>query len=419
MFKNFNKCLFIVTAVTLSLFIAAYVSLACLMPSSIVIRNNESSILSFHLPLKGRLLCEDKSVTMIDDKPVTQNITIDMAKPFSLLSGSSGTASLRLSFMGIPLKSSTVTVLADTELIPCGQAVGMELQTDGVLVLGTGELRTDSGKYTSPCKGILKSGDLIKKVDNNIITDKESLIEYVENSCGDIKLTIERNNSTLTVSVTPSKSSDSGKPKLGIWVRDSTKGIGTITCYDKSGSFYALGHPVTDVDTGGIMKIRTGKIMPAEIISINKGTRGNPGELTGDTDADKIIGSIASNTECGISGKLDKSYVTGQKACRIALKGEITEGDAAVLVTTQGHKVSQYSIKIENAHTLNPDASKAMVIRITDKRLTDKTGGIVQGMSGAPIIQNGKLVGAVTHVFVQDPTKGYGIYIEDMIKACK
>jgi stage IV sporulation protein B len=414
--RAFNKYLLSGSAVLILTFFALYIGAFILTPSSIVVRNNESSTLSLSLPLKGKLVCTDMSVAAVNDKPVTTNISIDMAKPNSFLTKNSGTAQLQLSFMGIPLKNSTVTVLPDTELIPCGQAVGMELQTDGILVLGTGEVRTSDGKYVSPCKGILKSGDLIKKADDTVLSDKESLIEHIEQSKGDVKLTIERNGKSSVICVTPVKSSDSDKLKLGIWVRDSTKGIGTITCYDKSGNFYALGHPVTDVDTGDIMKIRSGKIMSAQILSVNKGKKGSPGELIGDTNSNKITGNIITNTPCGISGKLNDNFNKLNKSYPISLKNEVTEGNASVLVTTDGNKAETYDIRIENAHTLNSDASKAMIIRITDKKLIDKTGGIVQGMSGAPIIQNGRLVGAVTHVFIQDPTKGYGIYIEDMIK---
>lgn len=393
-----------------------YFGVRLYFPSTIVLRSGESSTLSFNMPLRCEILSENMAVSAVNDKPVSGNINVSLNSPLKLQAENTGNASLRLSFCGIPIKNSTITVLPDTELIPCGQAVGLELNTDGILVLGTGEVRTVTGKYVSPCSGILKSGDLIKKIDKITLTDKESLIECVEKSSGIVTITVERGGKSFTASVKPALSSESGKRKLGIWVRDSTQGIGTITCYDNKGKFYALGHPVTDVDTGEIMKISNGKIMPTQITAVNRGEKGNPGEIIGNTDKNNTIGSVKSNTPYGISGKLAYMPKTDIKKCKIALKNEVKEGSATILATTEGGRVREYNIEIENSNTFSLDNSKAMVIRITDKELIKQTGGIVQGMSGAPILQGGRLVGAVTHVFIQEPAKGYGIYIEDMIK---
>lgn len=409
----------IMTLGTLIIFLSVmYMTARFCLPSDIVIRTGESSTLDFLIPLKGVLLCDDTAVSAVNDKPVEGNINTAFISPITLKAEKAGRALIRFSFIGIPIKSSTVTVIPDTSLVPCGQAVGLEMNTDGILVLGTGEVRTQSGRYVSPCSNILKSGDLIKKADDITLTSKEDLISCIENGTKpQIDLEVERNGTVMDIAATPVVSSESHKRKLGVWVRDSTQGIGTVTCYDEKGNFYALGHPVTDVDTGSIMKIRNGKIMPVGITSVNKGKRGDPGELLGSTDRENIIGSIYVNTECGIKGKLDRVPALPAKKCKIALKPEVRKGKASILVTTEGTRAKAYDIDIENTDTLSMDHSKAMVIRITDKELINKTGGIVQGMSGAPIIQDGRLVGAVTHVFIQDPTKGYGIYIEDMLKA--
>ncbi len=394
-----------------------YFGARLILPSNIAIRSGESSTLALNIPLKGEILCEDKAVSAVNDRPVGENIHIDLSSPITLKAENAGKAMLRLSFCGIPIKNSTIDVLPDTELIPGGRAVGLELNTDGILVLGTGQVRSVSGKYLSPCEGKLKSGDLIKKADNTNLTDKESLITYVENcKAGTITFTGKTQQVTNNVKGTPALSSESGKKKLGLWVRDSTQGIGTLTCYDRKGNFYALGHPVTDVDTGELMEIRSGKIMPTSIKAVNYGEKGNPGELIGNTDKDTSIGNVLSNTTKGIRGKLNSMPSSDEKSCKIALKNEVKEGAAQILVTTNQSVVEQYDINIESTDTLSMDESKAMIIRITDKALINKTGGIVQGMSGAPILQNGRIVGAVTHVFIQDPTKGYGIYIEDMIR---
>lgn len=405
--------LFISLVVTL---LIAYISIAIFFPSNITIRSGETSLLDFNLPLQGNLFSQDTAVSVNSDEPVKNNISLDLNAPILLKAENAGKALLKLSFFGVPIKNSTITVLPDISLYPGGQAIGLELDTDGVLVLGTGEVRLSSGKYESPCRGILKSGDLIQKADNVTLTDKESLINYIENcNTTNVKLTVERNEEIITVDVAPVVSSESRKKKLGIWVRDSTQGIGTLTCYDSNGNFYALGHPVTDVDTGNIMKIRDGKLIPTEITSVNKGEKGSPGELVGNTDKEKIIGDVTKNSQCGIAGNIYFNPPSDAKSYEIALKNEVKEGDATILVTVDGTEVRPYNIKIESTGSLSSDKSKAMTIQITDNDLIKKTGGIVQGMSGAPIIQNGKLVGAVTHVFIQNPTKGYAIYLEDML----
>lgn len=392
------------------------ISLSFLSPSNIVLRSGDKISLFLGLPLKGSIAGDNSPVAAIGDVPVTENITLDMNKPVPLKGIKSGNVDLMLSFVGIPVKKSTITVLPDEEVIPLGRAVAMELETDGVLVLGTGEVHTKSGKYISPCASILKSGDLIKKVDSKTLTDKESLISAVEDSSNNnVVLTIERNGEIMQKEVTPAESIESNSKKLGVWVRDSTKGIGTLTCCLKDGRYYALGHPVTDVDTGTLMKTKSGSVFTTSIVSVNKGKKGSPGELVGNSEAKEKIGSVSENTPCGIKGKLS-TIPKSIKPCKIALKSEVKEGKAYILVNTEDNKVLPYSINIESVDTLSTDKSKGMILYITDKRLIEKTGGIVQGMSGAPIMQDGKLVGAVTHVFIQNPTKGYGIFIEDMLK---
>lgn len=414
--NRFKTNLWLLFISLIVIILIGYISIALFFPSNITIRRGETSLLDFDLPLKGDLFVQDMAVSVNSDKTVTDNITLDLKDPVLLKAENSGKALLKLSFWGVPLKNSTITVLPDMNLYPGGQAIGLELETDGVLVLGTGEVRLSSGKYESPCRGVLKSGDLIKKADGITLTDKESLINYIEGCNKEkVQLTVERNDQTLTLDVTPVISSESKKKKLGIWVRDSTQGIGTLTCYDSNGNFYALGHPVTDVDTGNIMKIREGKLMPTEITSVNKGEKGSPGELVGNTNKSQKIGEVTNNTICGISGKFFSQPSSNTTTYDIALKNEVKEGEATILVTTEGSEVKPYSINIESTSSLSSDKSKAMTIQITDNDLIEKTGGIVQGMSGAPIIQNGKLVGAVTHVFIQNPTKGYAIYLEDMI----
>lgn len=410
------KVFWLAAAALCIVFMMLFVGIRFMLPNDIALRSGERTTIDLNLPLKGSLLCEDMAVSSVNDKPVTGGINIDMSSPVTFKAQNAGKALLKLSFCGIPLKNSTINVLPDTRLIPCGRAVGLELQTDGVLVLGTGEVRTGAGRYVNPCLNKLKSGDMLKKADNVTLSDKESLIKYVENCRTDeVTLMAERRGELFTVKVKPVLSSESGKKKIGLWVRDGTQGIGTMTCYDKNGKFYALGHPVTDVDTGEIMQIRCGKIMPTSITAVNTGKKGSPGELVGSTDKQRLLGRVTSNTSRGISGilSLKPKNVTAYK---IALRSEVKKGRAQILATVNGSTPRHFDIEIESTNTLSGDASKAMVIKITDKELIAQTGGIVQGMSGAPIMQDGKIVGAVTHVFIQEPTRGYGIFIEDMIK---
>ena len=234
-------------------------------------------------------------------------------------------------------------------------------------------------------------------------------------------MTIKRDNELLEIYVTPIKSEIDKSYKIGAWVRDETQGIGTITYYNpKSYTFGALGHGITDIDTRKIIPIKNGKIMKAEITSIKKGQRGIPGELTGaiyDTE-EAQLGTIELNTSQGIFGKLDpkKMKAFPKKSFPIAFQNEIHEGKAIILSNISGDKIEEFEIVIQKVSRFQQDISKGMIIKITDPRLLDKTNGIIQGMSGSPIIQDGKLVGAVTHVFVHDPTKGYGIFIENMLK---
>jgi stage IV sporulation protein B len=210
-----------------------------------------------------------------------------------------------------------------------------------------------------------------------------------------------------------------GINRIGVWVRDSTKGIGTITYYDpSSGIFGALGHGIMDVDTKQLMSVKSGWIMSSKVTSIKKGMKGTPGELEGAVEKEKVVGQIKANTPCGIYGTADPSLTGAFKRglVKVATQSLIREGPAVVLTNVSSNEVEEYEIEIESINRFAADETKGMVIRITDPQLLKLTNGIVQGMSGSPILQNGRLVGAVTHVFVQDPTKGYAIFIENMLK---
>ena len=315
---------------------------------------------------------------------------------------------------GISDVSTKQSNLPDT-LIPGGNLIGLKFYIDGVHILKLDSVETESGKKSPAKIAGLKVGDYIKEVNSIPVYTNEDLIKIIQFS-EDAELTIERNGYKFKVKITPAISKDDGDKKLGIWVRDSTAGIGTVTFYNpENKTFGALGHAITDQDTGKILLMKNASTYNALVTTIRKGKSGDPGELGGVfLSDDRYLGELFSNSPVGIFGsynilKLSHSPVP------VASQSEISEGDATIYCCINGEEINQYKIEISKIIKSSLYTSKGMVIRITDPKLLEKTEGIVQGMSGSPIIQNGKLVGAITHVFVNDPTRGYGIFIENML----
>ena len=304
------------------------------------------------------------------------------------------------------------------ELVPVGQTVGVTMDTKGLLVLGTGIVSGKEHTVSEPCKGILKAGDLILEADGVELENKEAFLDAVRQSEGEtMTLLLDRKGREKLVEVTPAFSVADHAYQIGAWIRDSIQGIGTVTYYDPvNGTFGALGHGVYDVDTGELMQIREGKLTDSELTEIVKGEKGVPGELTGKVNVKEKIARINKNTEVGIYGKAEENAFAGE-ALPVAAAAEIKKGEALLLSDLEGEAIKPYAICIESIDRDGDRKHKDMQIRITDKRLLELTGGIVQGMSGSPIVQDGKLAGAVTYVMVNDPTKGYGIFIENMLDA--
>ncbi len=289
-----------------------------------------------------------------------------------------------------------------------GETVGIKVYTDGLVVTDTVEVTTVDGKSINIAKGYgIEKGDIIKKINGKNVNSAKSISHAMETS-ESITLTVERNGKMLDVTVTPAKTKE-GK-KLGIWLRDSTAGLGTITCIDGD-RFYALGHGICDIDTGSIMPIKKGIIQKCTNVGIVKGSRGSPGAITGDIN-DKILGNIYSNTQRGITG--DAEDLKGTKTVTVADTEDVKKGKASILCNVDGAGVKEYEIEIKRI-ALPAKNGKDMIIEITDPELIEKTGGIIQGMSGSPILQDGKFVGAVTHVFINTPTRGYGILAKNML----
>lgn len=330
---------------------------------------------------------------------------------------------LDVSLLGVvPIKSVSIKSVPKIYVYPGGTPVGVRLNTKGVLVVALSDIDTDKGKVMSPsAEGGIQVGDTITKVNNKYINSSEELIKEIDSNKGEsLKITVERHNNISEKIVKPAKDKVNNRYKIGLWVRDSTSGVGTLTFYeDKSKKFAALGHPITDVDTGTMLKIKDGEIVESSIISIRKGEKGNPGELRGIfINEEDSLGKVYKNTVCGIYGNGEKNLISSKynKPIQIALKNEIKEGPAKILTTIDGTEPKMYDIKIEKLLSQDKPGPKSMIIKVTDPKLLEKTGGIVQGMSGSPIIQDNKLVGAVTHVLINRPDVGYGIYIEWMLK---
>jgi len=303
---------------------------------------------------------------------------------------------------------------AEKTLIPCGDVVGISIMSEGLLVTDTIELTNNDGKKITPAKKAgIKCGDRIISADGNPINSSEQLIDYVKDRNNDIVLTLKRNAKTINTVITPVLCDDSYK--LGIWVKDSCAGIGTLTFIDpENNNFGALGHGISDIDTNTLIACRDGKIMSCKTNTPTKGKKGTPGELNGSL-GEKTIGSFSINSDCGLFGSIENiDHFASRTELKTASFSEIRPGFATILSDVDGTGVKEYEIEIKKTAYGNLDG-KNIEFSVTDKDLIEKTGGIVCGMSGSPIIQNGKLVGAVTHVFVNDPTRGYGIFIENML----
>lgn len=314
-----------------------------------------------------------------------------------------------------PVKSSTVTVTQRRYVVPSGEIFGIKLYTKGVVIAKIDAVTTGDGNVSPAKSAGLKSGDTISSINGVTVNRKSDVSRIIENCQGNaLVFSLTRNGKALEVSMTPIKGTD-GKYKAGLWVRDSSAGIGTMTFYDKyTGIFGGLGHAVCDVDTGEILPLAQGEAVEALVNGCYKGSHGKPGELCG-VFGTKTIGSLLVNGETGIFGVLDK-IPDGARAVPVALAHEITVGSAQIISDIGDGGAQYYDIAITRLYSNSETGLKNMVIRVVDEDLISRTGGIVQGMSGSPIIQNNMLIGAVTHVYVNDPLQGYAIFAENMLE---
>ena len=379
------------------------------VPSNIHVRAGVEQGLGFYVPA---------TATIYKNQNQGQ-VNIDLNQQITFYGEAEETYTMQVDLFGfIPFKQSEVSVIQEKKIVPIGYPVGVYVQTDGVLVIDTGSFICENGKKVSPAKNLLFPGDYIYKVNQEVVNSKNELMDKIGRYDGKrMILNVRREDSYYNVEIEPQKDK-AGEYKLGIWVRDSAQGIGTLTFADENGYFGALGHGINDVDTTNLMEMKEGGLYRADIISITKGEKGSPGELTGVIAySNKYkLGEILQNTQKGVYGILEKEEIQlPEQAVAIALKQEIEKGEAQILCTLSTEP-ELFDVEITAIHLENDNVNRGLELKVTDGRLLETTGGIVQGMSGAPIIQNGKLIGAVTHVLVNDPTRGYGIFIENMLE---
>lgn len=391
------------------------------LPKEIKLIAGEEHLFNFDVPLCASLLQQEDIVIKDANSEVIKDKLINLNHPFYVTMPSEGSTDITLSFMGvIPLKTVSVQALPYEELVPCGKVVGIRVSTEGILVLGVGQFEIGE-EEVSPCKGLLQPGDLIVSCNGEKLYHKEDLKNHIEASQDEvIKLQVMRGKEEKSIAIRPQYSYLDHEYKIGLWVRDSTQGIGTITYVNpETGDFGALGHGIVDNETKYMMPVREGEMLEADITRIKKGEKGEPGEISGviNYEEESYLGDIQKNTAIGIYGVLNQTVVEALEypTVPIAFQDEIHEGRASVLIDLDGTGAKEYEVRIQKVSKYSSEPSKSMVIEIKDEELLAQTGGIIQGMSGSPILQDGKLIGAITHVFIHDPTKGYGIFIENML----
>ena len=361
-------------------------------------------------------------VTKNTDLQINNNIPVTVVRDnksntITTIGGGKETYNVNLKLFGVfPVKTAQVAVVDEMVVIPCGTPFGIKMFTDGVLVVGLGNIETAEGTVNPAKNAGLRVGDVLVSIDGKTVNTNEEVADIVSKSNGKtLAISIRRKNINFSINITPVKSSADNQFKAGIWVRDSSAGIGTVTFYNPSSGILAgLGHAVCDIDTNEILPIISGEIVEAKILGCNKGQSGTPGELRGSFSKLTPLGTLLLNSETGVFGKVSRTPIE-REPVNVALKQEVKAGKATIFSTVDGSGPKEYEIEIEKINYNEGSLTKNMVIKIVDPDLLSVTGGIVQGMSGSPIMQNGKLIGAVTHVFVNDPTRGYAIFAENML----
>jgi len=391
------------------------------LPEEIKIITGKEQKISFRIPLSAKIKGETVGVLEVNKEPLEKgSIKIDFSDEILMEASEKTKATMEVKLFGIfPLKKMEIRAVSPQTVVVGGSAIGIHVETNGILVLGTTTVTGEDKMTYEPATNRLKSGDYITEVNGCPMKEKEDLIKLLKESDGsELHCKIRRGKEIIEVAVTPVRTAD-GTYKIGTWIRDDTQGIGTLTYITPDGKYGALGHGITDVDTGVLMEVSGGNAYDAEILRIIKGEPGDPGELSGviHRSEKERLGTVRTNTAQGIFGDVKENceFQTSERELEIGFKQEVKKGKATILCEING-EINEYEIEIQQVDYSNRNHAKGLVLKITDEELLEITGGIVQGMSGSPIIQNGKLIGAVTHVFIRDSTKGYGTFIENMIQ---
>ncbi|WP_152394045.1 SpoIVB peptidase [Paenibacillus guangzhouensis] len=393
-------------------------------PSEIRLFSGQQKELRLDMPVMAQAVIDRPDVIQVNGTAQpSQNVSL--REPIRLKTQQSGQAELKLRLFGkIPLKTVKVNVVPDLKVIPGGQTIGVKVKSAGILVVGHHLVAVKGQRKVSPGEDAnIQMGDLITRMNGKYLNDVTKVAPIV-NAAGEskqpIELTIKRNQSEFTTKLVPAYDVEEKTWRLGLYIRDSAAGVGTLTFYaPDQGVFGALGHVITDMDTQTPIVVGDGEIVQSNVTSISKSQNGEPGEKKAYfLKESKVLGNVERNTHFGIFGKMKENpdHSLFKEGIPVAFAEDVKIGPAQILTVIEGQQVERFDIEIAHVTHQSSPATKGMVIRITDPRLIDKTGGIVQGMSGSPIIQNGKLIGAVTHVFVNDPKSGYGCFIEWMLQ---
>lgn len=420
---TFRKILIVLIVSSLTVVGTAYAKVMLAIPGEMVLIEGEEYLYNINSLFPLSIKVDTEGILKLNGRNIeTSGNHVGFSRPVSLSSAKGGSVKLNLRFFGLlPVKTVNVDIVSNRQIVACGNTVGVKLKLEGILVIGISDVENSYGQKTVPVKNSgIKPGYVITSINDKTIKSIKELVNEIDNSRGQpLKISYKSGSYKGETTVSPVMSSEDKKYHIGLWVRDSTAGIGTLTFYDNSTRIFgALGHGITDIDTGTLMALESGEILESSILGVKMGKSGEPGELKGIFTESTRLGVIQLNSDIGIYGKLDKD-ATGRIAGRlypVGVRADIAEGSATILSNIDGKNIEEYSIVIQKVSRQNLNGSKGMIIKITDRRLLDVTGGIVQGMSGSPIIQNGKIIGAVTHVLVNDPTRGYGIFIEAMLK---
>ena len=400
-------------AALMALMLSPQIGTLSRLPDRMVLDAGSVTVIPVSAAVRAETSCEGGAIAQVETEPGSAGGAL------RLTAGDDGEGELTFRLLGlVPLRTVKLSVQPQRRLVPGGQSVGVAMRTGGVVVVGNSDL----GKVASPARlAGLKSGDVIQSVDGAAVTGAEQLSEALADG-GTARLSVLRDGGVVECDVTPALDDRDGRYRLGAWVRDSTAGVGTLTFYDpQTGRFGALGHAITDVDTGVLMPVGEGGIYRNRVVSVTPSREGSPGELTGDFLGEtEALGTVELNTEYGIFGRAEAPLEGGLYAegLPVATREQVHTGAATLLTTVDGGAAREYDCEIVRLSGANESAARAMVIRVTDPELLAVTGGIVQGMSGSPLIQDGRIIGAVTHVMVNDPAMGYGIMVQTMLETC-